>query len=228
VGITEIATKLGITKGAASKLASRGMPTHSVDAANAWRSVNAPPRNREKSALYREPSAPKLEVKVKEPAPIAQEAPLNAPEDPAPVITPKDEPKQTTGSEPEDDDNTPRQSLRRARLAEKVGYNELVVCKKNGGSVEDIRKANSIYIAARNNRFKAEKDFREWQRMEAVTLFLDEAKEIYGRPHQAERQILETMPKTLAPRMVNQPQKAIEATLTEWVDRLIEVRRRAL
>ena len=43
-----------------------------------------------------------------------------------------------------------------------VGFNELVKCQKSGGSVEDFRKANSVYISSRNNRIKAEKDFKEW------------------------------------------------------------------
>jgi hypothetical protein len=142
---------------------------------------------------------------------------------PQPVTTPAHD-----APEPDDDDNTPRQSLRRARLAEKVGYNELVLCKRNGGSIEDIRKANSIYIAARNNRHKAERDFKEWQRAEGILLYFDEAKEIAGRPHVAAKQMLEVMPKSLAPRLFGQPQKAIEAALSEWCDSLTEVIRKTL
>jgi len=36
------------------------------------------------------------------------------------------------------------------------------------------------------------------------------------------------MPKTLAARLVNQPQKSIESTLADWVDRLIELRRNSI
>lgn len=189
-------------------LAKRGMPTTSADAANSWREVNAPPRNRAGK------QAPTPTQPRPEPA---------APQQVQEPVQPRH-----TEPEPDDEDNTPRQSLRRARLAEKVGYNELVICKRNGGSIEDIRKANSIYIAARNNRHKAEKDFKEWQRQEGITLYFDEARDIASRPHVAAKQMLEVMPKTLAPRLYGQPQKAIEQTLAEWADALTEVIRQQI
>jgi len=143
---------------------------------------------------------------------------------PPPAASPAD----SAADEPPDDDNTPRQSLRRARLAEKVGYNELVQTKRNGGSIEDIRKANSVYISSRNNRHKAERDFKEWQRDEGILLFFDEAKDIAGRPHVAAKQMLEVMAKTLAPRLHGQPQKSIEKTLGDWADTLTEVIRKSI
>jgi hypothetical protein len=205
MGISELAQALGIDKSVVSRLVKKGMPVNSASAAQAWREVNAKPRAK-KGQAGEAPPKPKID----EP----KTAPVTAPAHDAP--------------EPDDDDNTPRQSLRRARLAEKVGYNELVLCKRNGGSIEDIRKANSIYIAARNNRHKAERDFKEWQRAEGILLYFDEAKEIAGRPHVAAKQILEVMPKSLAPRLFGQPQKAIEAALSEWCDSLTEVIRKTL
>ena len=59
-------------------------------------------------------------------------------------------------------------------------------------------------------------------------MMLDEAKEIAGRPHVAAKQMLEVMPKSLAPRLHGQPQKAIETTLAEWADRLAETLRESL
>jgi hypothetical protein len=205
MGISELAQALGIDKSVVSRMVKKGMPVNSASAAQAWREVNAKPRAK-KGQAGEAPPKPKIE----EP----KTAPVTAPAHDAP--------------EPDDDDNTPRQSLRRARLAEKVGYNELVLCKRNGGSIEDIRKANSIYIAARNNRHKAERDFKEWQRAEGILLYFDEAKEIAGRPHVAAKQMLEVMPKSLAPRLFGQPQKAIEAALSEWCDSLTEVIRKTL
>jgi hypothetical protein len=200
-------------------LVKRGMPTNSVDAANAWRAVNAPPRNR----------------KDKADRPIPRPAPVPAPDitksvsrsSPPPPVS-NDTTPRPSDPEPDDEDNTPRQSLRRARLAEKVGYNELVMCKRNGGSIEDIRKANTIYIAARNNRHKAERDFKDWQRQEAITLFFDEARDIASRPHIAVRQTLEVAAKTLAPRLHGQPQRAIEKTLAEWIDALTALIRQSI
>jgi hypothetical protein len=205
MGISELAQALGIDKSVVSRLVKKGMPVNSASAAQAWREVNAKPRAK-KGQAGEAPPKPKID----EP----KTAPVAIPAHDAP--------------EPDDDDNTPRQSLRRARLAEKVGYNELVLCKRNGGSIEDIRKANSIYIAARNNRHKAERDFKEWQRAEGILLYFDEAKEIAGRPHVAAKQMLEVMPKSLAPRLFGQPQKAIEAALSEWCDSLTEVIRKTL
>jgi hypothetical protein len=205
MGISELAQALGIDKSVVSRLVKKGMPVNSASAAQAWREVNAKPRAK-KGQAGEAPPKPKIE----EPKP----QPVTAPAHDAP--------------EPDDDDNTPRQSLRRARLAEKVGYNELVLCKRNGGSIEDIRKANSIYIAARNNRHKAERDFKEWQRAEGILLYFDEAKEIAGRPHVAVKQTLEIAAKTLAPRLYGQPQKAIENALAEWIDNLTEMIRKTL
>ena len=133
-----------------------------------------------------------------------------------PVVQNTDFPPPETDIEKED----PRQSLKRARQSERVGFNEIVKCQKNGGSVEDYRKAMSVFISAQNNLTKAQRDFREWQHAEKITLFYEEARELVSRPHVAVKQTLDIMPKTLAPRLYNQPQKAIEQTLAEWVDNL--------
>jgi len=218
VGITELSNALGIDKSVVSRLVKKGMPTTSVDAAQAWRETNAPPRAK-RGQRGTPPPAPK----VAEPpsAPATPPASLNdTPPPPPPVYD--------STPEPDDEDNTPRQSLRRARLAEKVGYNELVICKRNGGSIEDIRKANSTYISSRNNRVKAEKDFKDWQLQERKLLFFDEARDITSRPHIAAKQLLEVMPKTLAPRLHGQPQKTIEASLAEWADNLTTIIRQGI
>ena len=222
MGIVELGNKLGISKGQASKLVAKGMPTHSVEAAHAWRETYAKPRpSMQKGVLVetlksqeevRINNIAKLEVPKKE----TQDLDQNKDHEPPPPQLTRDH----TSPEPDDENNDPRQSLRRARKAELVGFNELAQCKRNGGSIEDIRKANSIYIAARNNRYKAEKDFKEWQRSEGILLFFDEARDIVSRPHVAVKQTLDIMPKTLAPRLYNQPQKAIEQTLADWVDNL--------
>jgi len=218
MGISELSNALGIDKSVVSRLVKKGMPTTSVDAAQAWRETNAPPRAK-RGQRGTPPPAPK----VAEPpsAPATPPASLNdTPPPPPPVYD--------SAPEPDDEDNTPRQSLRRARLAEKVGYNELVICKRNGGSIEDIRKANSTYISSRNNRVKAEKDFKDWQLQERKLLFFDEARDITSRPHIAAKQLLEVMPKTLAPRLHGQPQKTIEASLAEWADNLTTIIRQAI
>jgi hypothetical protein len=49
-----------------------------------------------------------------------------------------------------------------------------------------------------------------------------------GRPHVAAKQMLEVMPKTLAPRLHGQSQKAIETTLAEFADNLAAVLRQSL
>jgi hypothetical protein len=224
MGIVELGNKLGISKGQASKLVAKGMPTHSVEAAHAWREIHAKPRPSTQKGVRVESLRPPEPAAVQESEPEdesqtqeAQESGASAVqgEPPPPVMT-----RDHTAPEPDDDNNDPRQSLRRARKAELVGFNELAQCKRNGGSIEDIRKANSIYIAARNNRYKAEKDFKEWQRSEGILLFFDEARDIVSRPHVAVKQTLDIMPKTLAPRLFNQPQKEIEQTLADWVDNL--------
>lgn len=217
MGITELSNALGIDKSVVSRLVKKGMPTTSVDAAQAWRETNAPPRAK-RGHRGTPPPAPKVSA----PPAVPTAPPVSFNETPPPP------PAHDSGPEPDDEDNTPRQSLRRARLAEKVGYNELVLCKRNGGSIEDIRKANTIYIASRNNRIKAEKDFKDWQLQERKLLYFDEARDITSRPHIAAKQLLEVMPKTLAPRLHGQPQKTIEASLAEWADNLTTIIRQAI
>jgi len=205
VGIIELAKHLGCSKGLVSMLAKRGMPTNSVDAAQAWREIHAKPRAKRGHAGEPPP-------RPRPPAPIRQ---IQTEPEPPPA-------ESDTSTPPDEKNNDPRQSLRRARIAEMAGYNQLVQVQKNGGSIEDFRKANSVYIHSRNNRIKAEKDFRDWQRDQGILLYFDEAREIASRPHVAARGMIEIMPKNLAPRLYNQPQKAIEKTLAEWCDRLTE------
>jgi hypothetical protein len=207
VGITELAKHLGCSKGLISMLAKRGMPTNSIDAAQAWRESNAPPRAKRGQAGT-PPPAPKRP----KPDPKVQAEPLPEP--------PPEE--SATSTPPDEKNNDPRQSLRRARIAEMAGYNQLVQVQKNGGSIEDFRKANSVYIHSRNNRIKAEKDFRDWQRDQGILLYFDEAREIASRPHVAARGMIEIMPKNLAPRIYGQSQREIERTLSQWCDRLTE------
>ena len=224
MGISELSNILGIDKSVVSRLVKKGMPTTSVDAAQAWRETNAPPRAK-RGQRGEPPPAPKLSKVTEAPrvSKVAEPLPVSPP--PVNAVPP---PPAHDSPEPDDEDNTPRQSLCRARTAEKVGYNELVLCKRNGGSIEDIRKASSLYIASRNNRIKAEKDFKEWQRQESILLYFDEARDIASRPHIAAKQLLEVMPKTLAPRLYGQPQKSIENTLGDWADTLTEIIRKKI
>jgi hypothetical protein len=218
MGIIELSNILGIGKSTVSHLVRKGMPVNSVDAAQAWRERNAPPRARKKNA---KPLPPKPLEKVQ-----ASSLPPPPPKTKLPKVT--DQVPEDSSTPADDQNNDPRQSLRRARMAEMVGYNQLVQVQKNGGSVEDFRKANSIYIHSRNNRIKAEKDFRDWQRDQGILLFFDEARDLVSRPHVAARNIIESMPKTLAPRLQGQSQRAIEKTLADWADKLTEVIRQEI
>jgi hypothetical protein len=51
---------------------------------------------------------------------------------------------------------------------------------------------------------------------------LEEVKEVLCRPYRISKQLLDVMPKSLAPRLFNQPQKEIERTLAAWVDALAD------
>jgi hypothetical protein len=204
VGVTELAKQLGCTKGLVSMLVKRGMPTGSVDAANAWRAINAPPRNR-KDKANRVTPPPKV---TPAPAPPLQTQPPAA--------------KVSNDTKPMESANTPKLSLDRAIAAEDAAHHKLKEIELGGGSIEDYRKANQVYIAARNNRVKAQKDYDEWQRMQQITIFTAEGLEFLQRILLPVRQMAEVMPKTMAPRLAMQPQKVVEKTLFEWSARLIE------
>jgi len=210
VGIIELSNALGLSKSTVSFLVKKGMPVNSIDSAQAWRETNAKPRAKRGQAGS--------------PPPVpASSAPST---EPLPFPPPRS--RDTEGADPEEANNDPRQSLRRARRAELVGYNELLKCQKSGGSVEDFRKANSVYISSRNNRIRAEKDFKEHQRQESILLYFDEARDVTSRPHLACKNMLDGLPKTLAPRLAGQPQKAIEKTLAEWADTVLAVIRKGI
>jgi hypothetical protein len=184
-------------------LVKRGMPTSSVDAANAWRAVNAPPRNRKDK---REP--------VSKPAPAPHKSYDLPAKSEAPVSLNDTPPMQSA--------NTPKLSLDRAIEAEDSAHHKLKEIELSGGSIEDYRKANAVYIAARNNRVKAQKDYDEWQRLQQITIFTSEGLEFLQRIISPGRQMAEVMPKTMAPRLAMQPQKVVEKALFEWSARLIE------
>lgn len=209
MGTTELSNKLGLSKSTVSFLVKKGMPVNSVSAAQAWREANAKPRAKRGHAGTVPPV----------PHPAEASAPLPDAHPPS---------RDTAGPDAEEANNDPRQSLRRARRAELVGYNELLKCQKNGSSVEDFRKANSVYVSGRNNRVKAEKDFKEHQRQESILLYFDEARDITSRPHLAAKNMLDGGAKTLAPRLHGQPQKAIEKTLAEFFDTLMSVIRKGI
>ena len=199
MGITELSNSLGIGKGAVSRMVKRGMAVSSVEAAQAWRETNAPPRpSRAKHGATVKFTEPKKPVPTEPPAASGEISPSK-----------------------EDADNDPRQSLRRARRAEADADRVLQEVKATNVSIEDYRKANAVYVASRNNRNKAEQDFRSWQRDEGITLFVDEAKELFVRPLAVLKQALDSAPKTLGLRCNSQSPKIAEDALTEWIDSVI-------
>ena len=122
-----------------------------------------------------------------------------------------------------------RGSVKMARLAEKAAWNRLVAAQKNPNTYPDeFRKVNATFIHAQANRARVEQGFRDWQRAQGITLFLDEALEIAARPHRAIAHMLASGPKQLAPRLVNQPLAEIERSLADWADGISAELRRAM
>jgi hypothetical protein len=68
----------------------------------------------------------------------------------------------------------------------------------------------------------------EAEQAEGRLLSTDDALMLYGRPLQAGRALMDTMPRELAPRLTGQPQKTIENTLRDWIARLVDVMRVSL
>jgi hypothetical protein len=232
---SEAAEALGLTKGAISQLVKRGMPLHSLEAIQEWREKNAPPRK----ALPQKSVQPKSERQQPKLPPKLPKAPAESPPPPASAIpTPEPapvQPLQPPSPPPVPDpvidnkESDPRDSVRMARLAEKAAWARFAAAQKNPHtSPDEFRRINAAYIAARQNRMKAEQDFRDWRKAEGITLFLSEAQEICARPHQAAAHMLTTMPKQIAPRLVNQPIREIERTLADWCDGLAAVIREAI
>ena len=57
--------------------------------------------------------------------------------------------------------------------------------------------------------------------LERRLLTSDDACRLFGPSHEITKQRLSSMPKTLAPRLFNQPQKTIETTLADWSDSVL-------
>lgn len=199
-------------------LAKRGMPTGSVDAANAWRAVNAPPRNRKDKADRPSP-------RPESPPVIAKSVSRSSAPPPRQTLQPQPAPEVSNDTVPVESASTPELSVKRAVEAEDAAHAKRKWIEINNGSIEDYRKANAVYIAARNNRVKAERDFSEWERLQQITIFTTDAIEMFQRTIGAGRQMIDVMPKTMSSRLVGQPQKVIERTLLEWTSRLIETMR---
>ncbi len=68
----------------------------------------------------------------------------------------------------------------------------------------------------------------EERRLAGELLFFDEARELVAAPLQAIKNMLVTMPKSLAPRLYGQPQKAIEQVLADFVDGICREAARAI
>ncbi len=198
MGTNELAKALGVSKALVSGLAKRGMPLTSVQAAQAWRESNAKPRQ-----WKAKPATDRIKS-------IGQK-----------IIPPLPDIKSAITDDPD-------VSLTRAREAEDAAFLALRAGHDADASPEDIRKLSATYFASRSNRQKAEVDNRQKLRIDGITLFTDEARELISRPHVAAKQLMESMPKTLAPRLHGQPQKAIEATLAAWCDNLTEIIRKAI
>jgi hypothetical protein len=167
----------------------------------------------EAAQAWREANAKPRKWKSKAAAPTPPASKPQAATKPAQAITAADD---------------PHASLERARAAEAQSYAALVAGREGGASPEDLRKLSTTYFAARRNRQTAEDFADQWQRRQRITMLYDEAVEIVSRPHNAAKQMLEVMPKALAPRLYGQPQKTIEATMAEWADNLAAILRQSL
>lgn len=83
-----------------------------------------------------------------------------------------------------------------------------------GARLEKIRlEIQRLEIEVHNARL-------DQQVKEGLLIPFEEAREVLCRPYRISKTLLDTMPKSLAPRLFNQPQKEIESTLAAWVDNL--------
>lgn len=225
MGITELGNALGINKSVVSRLVAKGMPTTSVQSAQAWREVYAKPRAKRGMAGIAPPAPKPIKTYRMDSPPESKLVEFEVPESP-PIDTDDEVDESECQQDPSDKDNSARESRRRARLAE--GRANRLLTKMQHASMEDVQKAYRVYIAARNNRNKADQDFKQWQRDEGILLFYDEAKDIASRPHIALKQMLEGGAKTIAPRLVGMPQKSIEKILGDHFAKMTEVARQSI
>lgn len=201
----ELAEGLGLTAGTVSVLCKRGMPRINLAAANRWRELHAPPRK------------PKAQTTQGSVAGIGADEIQRKHSD---ASTDEDEAAIAAGI---------LESVRRARMAERWAMTRLVDASGRPKLThEAFRRANSCYIAARQNRSAAERDWREWRRVDAETILGAEVQDIASRPAKAAAPILAGMPAELAHRLHGASSKETERALAEWCDALANSIRQAL
>ena len=68
----------------------------------------------------------------------------------------------------------------------------------------------------------------EEKHLAGTLISVEEAKEIFGRPHAAAAEVIRGMAKQMAPRLYNQSTREIEKSLADWSDGLLELLRRSV
>jgi hypothetical protein len=211
MSVRELSHTLNLTPSACHKLIKRGMPTSSAEAAQAWRREHAPPRAKRGQAG--------------QPPPAPRPTPTRATS-----ATPEQAPANTGEPfDPKAEDAATLRSLQAARKLERVAEHEVgKLAKSPHASPDDFRRASSTLIQARGNAERARRDRQTFLREAGEVLFLSEAQEAATAVHNAAAITIGNMSKQLAPRLVNQPQKAIERTLADFADRLLQTLRTSL
>lgn len=182
----------------------KGMPCDSVDAAQAWRLVHAPPRNRPGPA---------------KPAPKA----AALPENPADLVPPPEDRHRIGGIDdqgeaPGDQANNPYDALRQSKLAEQQAWRQIEAM--GGGRTDPIEyaKAQASFIQAQRHRMWMQTQVRIWSREQAITLTVEEAKALHLQALQAILRHLDLLGAKVAP-LCTDPKTAKDA-IEEQVDKI--------
>jgi hypothetical protein len=205
--VTDYATVKGLNKSTVSRLAAKGMPLTSEQAADAWRARNAPPRNVKRPIKHDNDNkpTPKISLGIQ-----ARQEPSPRSTDPGKDVPPGNE---TAGKEVPDN---LADALEDAKRAER-GAKEALEQAQAGGTAMDRDRANKTFIQAQRHRAWMAKEYRAWQHENGITLYIDEAKRIYGQSMQAIMRLINTMPKAVSPR-INDP--GAEAVITDYCNKI--------
>jgi len=186
---TAIAKELGITKQAAGRLIKRGMPTHSVDAAKAWRASNSKGYTKRVDGFENDRGTVHRNAVSK-----------SDPESSAPKLPPLPAQVKPESIEAE------LVSAREAALMAKDRLREMMQL----GKPKEIDSAQRTFQAAQRHRIWMEQRYRDYLREQGITIFMDEALPIFCDAMNTVVRLINTMPRSISPRCTS-PDNAVIA-----------------
>ncbi len=197
---TKLAEALGMSKSAVSQLKKKGMPVTTLEEAQTWRAANCATIRAKRERFEK---------------PAGHESDQTTIEEPQHKIGKTWD----NGEREEDESDNPYDALRAAKEAEKISRNQLrELAQLSTRDAVELDRAQRTFGFAQRHRMWMEKEVRQWKRENGITLYLEEAKKIFGTSMNSLERLLKIMPRNLAARCVS-PETS-ERYIKEYCERI--------